>query len=49
MEKSTDQDRRKGAMERDSQNESGNTGMQRQLGHRDQDADVKDADSDQPG
>ena len=49
MEKSKDQDRSKGAIERDWQNDDGNTGMQRQLGHRDQDADVKDADSDQPG
>ena len=49
MEKSQDQDRRKGAMERDWQDDVGNPGMQRQLGHRDQDADVKDADSDQPG
>ena len=36
-------------MEQDSQNEDGNTSMQGQLGHRDQDADVKDADSNQPG
>ena len=49
MDKPKDQDRSKGAMERDGQNEVGNTGMQRQLGHRDQDSDVKDADSDQPG
>jgi len=49
MEKSKDQDRSKGAMEGDSQHEGGNTSMQGQLGHRDQDGDVKDADSDQPG
>jgi hypothetical protein len=49
MEKSKDQDRSKGAMKQDSQNEDGNTSMQGQLGHRDQDADVKDADSNQPG
>ena len=49
MEKSKDQDRSKGAMEQDSQNQRGNTNMQGQLGHRDQDADVKDADSDLPG
>jgi hypothetical protein len=49
MEKSKDQDRNKGATEQDSQNEGGNTSMQSQLGLRDQDADVKDADSDQPG
>ena len=47
MEKSKDQDRGKGAMEQDSQNQGGNTSMQGQLGHRDQDFDVKDADSDQ--
>ena len=49
MEKSKDQDRCKGAVEQDSQKEGGNTNMPGQLGHRDQDADVKDADSDQPG
>jgi hypothetical protein len=43
------QSRNKGAMEQDSQNEGGNSSMQGQLGHRDQDADLKDADSDQPG
>jgi hypothetical protein len=47
--KSNDQDRNKGAMEQDSQNEGGNSSMQGQLGHRDQDANLKDADSDQPG
>jgi hypothetical protein len=36
MEKSKDQDRGKGAMEQDQQNGSGNTGMQGQLGHRDE-------------
>ena len=49
MKKSKDQDRSKGAMEQDSQNEGGNTSMQGQLGHRDQDPELKDADSDQPG
>jgi len=49
MEKAKDQDRSKGAMEQDSQKEGGNTSMHGQLGHRDQDADIKDADSDQPG
>ena len=49
MEKSKDQDRNKGAMEEDSKNDGGNTWMQGQLGHRDQDSDLKDADSDQPG
>jgi hypothetical protein len=49
MEKCKDQDRGKGAMEQDSQNQGGNSSLQGQLGHRDQDYDVKDADSDQPG
>jgi len=44
-----DQDRRKGAIEQDSHKEGDNTSMQGQLGHRDQDGELKDADSDQPG
>jgi hypothetical protein len=47
--KSSDQDKGKGAMEQDQNNEGGNTSMQGQLGHRDQDADLKDADSNLPG
>ena len=47
--KSSDQDRSKGAMEQDSQNEGGNTSMQGQLGHRDEDEELKDADSDLSG
>ena len=48
--KSQDQDRNKGALEQDSKNgDDGNTSMQGQLGHRDQDPDLKDADSDKPG
>jgi hypothetical protein len=47
--KSRDQDRGKGATEQDSQNEGGNTSMQGQLGHRDEDAELKDADSDLSG
>ena len=43
--KSKDQDRKKGATEQDSQKETGNTNIQGQLGHRDQDVDYKDADS----
>jgi hypothetical protein len=42
---STDQDRTKGALEQDSQNEGGNTSMQGQLGHRDEDTELKNADS----
>ena len=47
--KSTDQDRGKGATEQDSQNEGGNTSMRGQLGHRDDDAELKNADSDLSG
>jgi hypothetical protein len=47
--KSRDQDRGKGATEQDSQNEGGNTSMQGQLGHREEDADIKNADSDLAG
>jgi hypothetical protein len=46
---SKDQDRGKGAVEQDQNNESGNTSMQGQLGHRDQNAELKDADSNLPG
>jgi hypothetical protein len=49
MNESTDQDRTKGALEQDSQNEGGNTSMQGQLGHRDEDAELKSADSDLSG
>jgi hypothetical protein len=45
MDKTKDQDRGKGAMEQDQQNEGGNTSMQGQLGHRDDDAELKDADA----
>ena len=41
MDKSGDQDRGKGAMEQDLQNEGGNTSVQDQLGHRDEDAELK--------
>jgi hypothetical protein len=49
MEKSKDQDRGKGAMEQDQQNQGGNTSMQGQLGHRDEDEELKDADADLGG
>ena len=45
MEQTKDQDRGKGAMEQDQQNKGGNTNMQGQLGHRDGDAELKNADS----
>jgi hypothetical protein len=46
---SKDQDRRKGAVEQDQENEGGNTSMSGQLGHRDEDAELKNADSDLSG
>jgi hypothetical protein len=51
MDKSRDQDRSKGATEQNPQNEGegGNTSMQGQLGHRDEDAVLKNADSDLSG
>ena len=49
MEKSKDQDRGKGAMEQDQEKHGGNTSMQGQLGHRDEDVDLKDADSNLAG
>jgi hypothetical protein len=49
IERSKDQDRGKGAVEQDQENESGNTSMSGQLGHRDEDAELKNADSDLAG
>jgi hypothetical protein len=49
MDKSKDQDRGKGAMEQDQQNQAGNTSMQGQLGHRDEGVELKNADADLPG
>ena len=51
MDKSRDQDRGKGATEQNpqSEGEGGNTSMQGQLGHRDEDAELKNADSDLSG
>ena len=43
-----DQDRSKGAVEQDGTGPSDNTSMQGQLGHRDQDPMLKDADTDFP-
>jgi len=43
-----DQDRCKGAIEQDAPNEEGNTSLQGQLGHRDQDPILKSADTDFP-
>ena len=49
MDKPKDQDQAKGAMEQDSQKQGGNTSIQGQLGHRDEDAELKNADSDLSG
>jgi hypothetical protein len=43
-----DPDKSKGATENDGNGAPGNAGMQEQLGHRDQDPLIKDADSDFP-
>lgn len=45
---SRDQDESKGATESDDHETPGNVGLQEQLGHRDQDPLIKDADSDFP-
>ena len=47
--KSKDQDRGKGAVEQDQNNQGGNTSMNGQLGHRDKDVKLKGADSDLSG
>jgi hypothetical protein len=49
MDKSKDQDRGKGAMEQGQRDHGGNTSMQGQLGHRDEDVELKDADSNLAG
>ena len=43
-----DQDAAKGATEEDDRNTPGNIGMEQQIGHRDQDPRLKDADTDFP-
>lgn len=43
-----DQDREKGAVEQDEPGQAGNTSLPGQLGHRDQDPILKEADSDFP-
>jgi len=48
MTETRDQDRGKGAVEQDGMNQGGNTSMQGQLGHRDQDPRLKSADTDFP-
>jgi hypothetical protein len=49
MDKSRDQDQGKGAMEQDQRNQGGNTSMNGQLGHREEDTELKNADSDLSG
>jgi len=44
----TDQDTAKGAIETEDHKIAGNIGLQQQLGHRDQDPMLKDADTDFP-
>jgi hypothetical protein len=46
--KDKDQDRSKGAVEQDESNQGGNTSLQGQLGHRDQDPLLKSSDTDFP-
>ena len=48
MERYKDQDKGKGAVEQDEQNHGGNTSMNGQLGHRDQDPRIKGQDTDFP-
>jgi len=48
MKTTEDQDRGKGAVERDDRNETTNTSLIGQLGHRDQDPLIKENDSDFP-
>jgi len=49
MDKSRDQDQGKGAVEQDEKNQGGNTNMNGQLGHRDENAELKGSDSDLSG
>jgi hypothetical protein len=49
MDDSRDQHQGKGAVEQDQKNQGGNTSMNRQLGHREQDTELKNADSDRSG
>jgi len=48
VENKSDQDTAKGAMETEDHSTPGNIGLQQQLGHRDQDPMLKDADTDFP-
>lgn len=44
-----DQDRGKGAVEQEANDDPGNTSLEGQLGHREKDEELKDADSNLPG
>ena len=48
MTQTKDQDRGKGAVEQEEKGQPGNTSMQGQLGHRDEDPMIKSADTDFP-
>jgi hypothetical protein len=48
MEKHRDQDREKGAVEQENTEQTGNTSLGGQLGHRDQDPRIKGSDTDFP-
>ena len=48
MKNSRDEDRAKGAVEQEDRSQPGNTSLNGQLGHRDQDPMLKNADSDFP-
>ena len=49
IERETDQDQGKGAVEQDQNNQGGNTSMNGQSGHRDENVELKNADSDLSG
>jgi hypothetical protein len=49
VDRGADQDQGKGAVEQDQKNQGGNTSMNGQLGHRDENAELKNADSDLSG
>jgi hypothetical protein len=49
IDKSREQDQGKGAVEQEQNNQGGNTSMNGQLGHRDDDAELKAVDSDSSG
>lgn len=48
IDRKTDEDMQKGAIETEDHRDSGNIGLQQQIGHRDQDPMLKEADTDFP-